>query len=61
MILTDGTVVKVSPSTVVQRGPDRLTFDALQPGWEIVVKAPSAPVVDASQIDVVWVPTASTR
>jgi hypothetical protein len=36
-----------------------LTFDKLQPGWEIVVKAPKAPVVDAAQIDVVWAPTAS--
>lgn len=61
VILNDGTVVRVSPSTVVQRGAERLTVDALQPGWEIVVKAPPAPAVDASRIDVVWTPTASTR
>jgi hyperosmotically inducible periplasmic protein len=61
VILVDGTVVRVSPSTIVQRGTERLTLDALQPGWEIVVKAPPAPTVDASQIDVVWAPTASTR
>src|SRR5262245_63090809 len=54
VILTDGTVVKVTPSTVLQKGTEPLTFDKLQPGWEIVVKAPKAPVVDAAQIDVVW-------
>lgn len=61
VILTDGTVVRVSPSTTVQRGTERLTLDALQPGWEIVAKVPPAHAVDASQIDVVWAPTASTR
>ena len=59
VILTDGTVVKVTPSTVLKNGTEPLTFDKLQPGWEIVVKAPKAPVVDAAQIDVVWMPTAS--
>jgi hyperosmotically inducible periplasmic protein len=59
IILTDGTVVKVTPSTTLRKGTEPLTFDKLQPGWEIVVKAPNAPVVDASQIDVVWAPTAS--
>jgi len=58
VILTDGTVVKVTPSTVMQKGTEPLTFDKLQPGWEIVVKAPKAPVVEAAQIDVVWMPTA---
>jgi hyperosmotically inducible protein len=61
VVLTDGTVVRVSPSTVVQRGTERLTLDALQPGWEIVVRTPAATAVDASQIDVVWAPTASVR
>jgi len=61
VILTDGTVVRVLPSATVQRGTERLTLDALQPGWEIVVKVPPAHGVDASQIDVVWAPTASTR
>jgi predicted amino acid-binding ACT domain protein len=59
VILTDGTVVKVTPSPVLRNGLEALTFDKLQPGWEIVVKAPKAPVVDAAQIDVVWAPTAN--
>ena len=59
VILTDGTVVKVTPSTVLKNGTESLTFDKLQPGWEIVVKAPKAPVVDAAQIDVVGAPTAN--
>jgi predicted amino acid-binding ACT domain protein len=59
VILTDGTVVKVTPSTVVQKGTESITFDKLQPGWEIVVKAPKAPVMDAARIDVVWAPTAN--
>lgn len=59
VILTDGTVIKVTPSTVVHRGAEPLTFDKLEPGWEIVVKGPKAPVVDAAQIDVVWTPTAT--
>lgn len=61
LILTDGSVVRVTPSTIVQRGTERLTLDALQPGWEIVVRTPPAPAVDASRIDVVWAPTAQTR
>lgn len=60
LTLTDGTVVRVTPSTVVQRGTERLTLDALQPGSEIVVRVP-APAVEASQIDVVWSPTARSR
>jgi hyperosmotically inducible protein len=61
LVLTDGTIVRVSPSTIVQRRTERLTLDALQPGWEIVVRGPRAPAVDATQIDVVWAPTARTR
>ena len=60
VVLTDGTLVRVTPSTVVQRGSERLALDALQPGWEIVVRTPPAPAVEASQIDVVW-PSASAR
>ena len=54
-------MVNVSPSTIVQRGTQRLTVDALEPGWEVVVTAPKPPAVDAAQIDVVWAPTASAR
>jgi hypothetical protein len=61
LVLTDGTVVRLTPATIVQRGSERLTLDDLQPGWEIVIRVPPAPAVDASQIDVVWAPTARTR
>jgi hypothetical protein len=61
LVLTDGTVVRLTPATVVQRGSERLTVDDLQPGWEVVVRVPPAPAVDASRIDVVWAPTARTR
>lgn len=60
LVLTDGTVVRVTPSTIVQRGSERLTLDALQPGSEIVVEG-ATPTVEASRIDVVWPPTARMR
>jgi hypothetical protein len=61
LILADGSVLNVSPTTIVKRGTERLTLDALQPGWEVVVKAPAAPDATAAEIDVVWAPTASAR
>jgi BON domain len=61
LFLTDGTVVRLTPATIVQRGHERLTLDDLRPGWEIVVRVPPAPAVEASQIDVVWAPTAHIR
>lgn len=61
LILADGSVVNVSPTTVVKRGTERLTLDALQPGWEIVIKAPAPPETATDGIDVVWAPTASAR
>jgi hypothetical protein len=64
-VLTDGTVVRVTPSTtIVRRGAERLSLDALEPGSEVVVKAPPATgvsAIDASEVTVVWSPTASTR
>jgi hypothetical protein len=64
-VLTDGTIVRVTPSTpIVRRGSERLSFDALQPGSEVVVRtspAPGVSAVDASEVDIVWAPTASTR
>ena len=64
-VLTDGTVVRVTPATtIVRRGAERLSLDVLEPGSEVVVKAPPAPgvsAIDASEVDVVWAPTASTR
>jgi hypothetical protein len=61
LILTDGSVVRVTPSTIVQRGTERLTLEALQPGWEIVARVPPGPAIDASRIDVVWAPSAGVR
>lgn len=61
IVLSDGSIVGVTPSTVVQRGAERLSLDALQPGWEVVVSVPPAPAAEASRIDVVWAPTASVR
>lgn len=64
LVLTDGTVVRVTPATIVQRGADRLSLDQLEPGSEVVVRispAVTAAPVEATQIDIVWVPTASTR
>ncbi len=64
-VLTDGTVVRVTPSTtIIRRGTERLSLDALEPGSEVVVKTPPAPgvsAIDASEVDVVWAPTASAR
>ena len=64
-VLTDGTVVRVTPSTtIIRRGAERVSLDALEPGSEVVVKAPPATgvsAIDASEVDVVWAPTASAR
>jgi hyperosmotically inducible periplasmic protein len=64
-VLTDGTVVRVTPSTtVIRRGAERVSLDALEPGSEVVVKAPPAAgvsAIEASEVDVVWAPTASAR
>ena len=64
-VLTDGTVVRVTPSTtIIRRGAERVSLDALEPGSEVVVKAPPAAglsAIDASEVDVVWTPTASAR
>ena len=64
-VLTDGTVVRVTPSTtIIRRGAERVSLDALEPGSEVVVKAPPAvgvSAIDASEVDVVWAPTASAR
>ena len=78
IVLTDGTVVRIAPSANIHRGPDRLTFDQLVPGAEVVVRiavseggsaagsalpGPTAvaPVVDASEINVVGMPAAGLR
>jgi hyperosmotically inducible periplasmic protein len=92
LVLTDGTVVRVSTSADVHRGPQRLVLTQIEPGAEIVVQlapmsaaspsttppspgptqttpVPTSPtprtpsattnVVDASDVSVVWTPSAS--
>ena len=78
LVLSDGTVVRVAPSTYVHRGADRLRLDQVAPGSEIVFRpsagapaaatgsaspspAATAPTLDASEINVVWAPSAVLR
>ena len=64
LVLTDGTVVRVTPSTTLLRGTERLSLDQLEPGSEVVVRVPptlAASTVDASQVDVVWSPAGGGR
>ena len=75
IVLTDGTVVRVTPRAVVRRGNDRVMLDQIAPGTEVVIRTqpvvggvaegsafpgPStAPTIDASEISVVWTPVGS--
>lgn len=76
IVLTDGTVVRVSPSVNVRRGTERLTLEHIVPGSEIVFRpiapppvgpaegsaSPGAPaVMDAAEINVVWMPAGAPR
>ena len=61
LMLSDGSVVKLTPSTNVHRGGNRVTIDQLEPGSEVVVYTPSASSTEASEVAVVWTPTASVR
>ena len=76
IMLTDGTVVRVSPSVNVRRGTERLTLEHIVPGSEIVFRpiappsvgsaegsaSPGAPaVMDAAEINVVWMPAGAPR
>jgi BON domain len=44
LVLTDGTVVRVSPSVNIRRGSERLTLEQIAPGSEVVIRpmTPSA-------------------
>jgi hypothetical protein len=74
LVMTDGTVVRITPTTTLRRGNDRIALDQIAPGTEIVMRAaprsssggaegsafPGAmPAVDASDINVVWTPVGS--
>lgn len=75
LVLTDGTLVRVAPYANVRRGPDRLAFEQIVPGSEVAIRPlPPAqgsaegsalpghmPVIDASEINVVWTPSARLR
>ena len=61
LILNDGSAVKVTSSTNVHRGAERLGLDRIEPGWEVVVYTPSASATEASEVAVVWTPTASVK
>lgn len=56
LVMTDATVVRVTPSTNVHRGGDRLTIDQINPGSEVAVRMASAAPSDASEVSVLWTP-----
>ena len=76
LVLTDGSVVRLSPSANIRRGAERLTFEQIVPGSEIVTHPiapcstgsaegsalPGMPVVtEAAEINVVWIPAGAPR
>jgi hypothetical protein len=61
LVLSDGTTVKVTSATNVHRGAERVGMEALEPGTEVVVYTPTPGVKEASEISVVWTPTASAK
>jgi hypothetical protein len=61
LVLNDGTAVRVTPATRVHRGSDRVTLDQIPPGSEVVVYTASPSATEASEVAVVWMPTAAVR
>jgi len=61
VVLKDGTTVKVTSRTNVHRGTERLGVEQLEPGTEVVVYTPSASATEATEVAVVWTPTASAK
>jgi hypothetical protein len=77
VVLTDGTIVRVTPNAVVRRGSERLLIDQILPGSEIVVRTvprtaetaegsalPGTAVtttIDAAELNVVWTPVNGLR
>jgi hyperosmotically inducible periplasmic protein len=61
LVLSDGTAVKVTPTTHVHRGSERLGLDQVEAGSEVVVYTASPTAHDASEVAVVWTPTASAK
>jgi hypothetical protein len=61
LLLNDGTAVKVTKSTNLHRGAERLDIAQIEPGSEVVVYTPSASSSEATEVTVVWTPTAAAR
>ena len=61
VVLSDGTTVKVTSATRVHRGAERLGIEQLEPGSEVVVYTRSASATEATEVAVVWTPTASVK
>ena len=61
LTLSDGSTVKVTSASSVHRGAERLGIESLEPGSEVVVYTPSATATEASEVAVVWTPTASAK
>jgi hyperosmotically inducible periplasmic protein len=79
LVLSEGTVVRVSDSTTVHRGTERLTLAQIEPGAEVVIQLTPMPsalpgttttprpapdiaaALDASDVSVVWTPSAARR
>jgi hypothetical protein len=75
LVLTDGTLVRVAPYANVRRGGDRLALEQIVPGSEVAIRTlppvqgsaegSALPghmvVIDASEINVVWEPSARLR
>jgi hypothetical protein len=75
LVLTDGTLVRVAPYANVRRGADRLALEQIVPGSEVAIRTlppvqgsaegSALPghmtVIDASEINVVWEPSARLR
>ncbi|HEX3176127.1 MAG TPA: BON domain-containing protein [Methylomirabilota bacterium] len=66
LVLTDGTLVRVSPATSVLQGGRRVSLGDIHPGAEVVIRTPTAPTaaaspIDASEVSIVWAPTATAR
>jgi len=76
LVLTDGSVVRVPSSASVHRGSEHLTLGQIEPGPEVVIllaPVPSASPgtssrpadttvgLDATDVSIVWTPSAATR
>lgn len=77
LVLTDGSVVHVGAATNVHRGAEPLTLAQIEPGAEVVIQlapmpsaspgttttrsTPDLTALDASDVSVVWTPSAASR